>query len=259
MSGANPPSLDAPTAMNNATGKRLLALVRDADYAHPGEEAANVLLFSGVRPDPRRRVLDAGCGGAGTASWVQERGLGAVTGIEVDSATARLARDRHPEVTVVEGDLQRAGEVLPGPFDLIYSMTAIYAVPDQSRALRQLRAGAAAGAELRLLEYADPEGRFAQATSGDASLGWWHPLVPRALPEVLTGAGWTSIAVRDLHQEFVHWYGALGDRIASRREDIVRAFGRDWYDFAAGDYARILDLVRSRALGGVLIRARRDG
>ena len=98
---------DRPTAMNNATGKRLLALVRDGDYAHPGEEEANELLFAGVRPDPRRRVLDAGCGGAGTAAWVQARGLGAVTGIEIDAATARLARERHPEVTVVEGDLQR--------------------------------------------------------------------------------------------------------------------------------------------------------
>ena len=109
---------DRPTAMNNATGKRLLALIRDGDYAHPGEEEANELLFAGVRPDPRRRVLDAGCGGAGTAAWVQARGLGAVTGIEIDAATAALARERHPEVTVVEGDLQRAGAALAGPFDL---------------------------------------------------------------------------------------------------------------------------------------------
>ncbi len=34
--------------MNNATGKRLLALVSEGDYAHPGEEEANHLLFAGV-------------------------------------------------------------------------------------------------------------------------------------------------------------------------------------------------------------------
>ena len=135
---------DRPTAMNNATGKRLLALVREGDYAHPGEEEANELLFAGVRPDPRRRVLDAGCGGAGTAAWVQARGLGAVTGVEIDAATARLARERHPEVTVVEGDLQHAGRVLAGPFDLIYSMTAVYAAPDHVGGLpRARRAGCA--------------------------------------------------------------------------------------------------------------------
>jgi SAM-dependent methyltransferase len=249
--------LDPPVAMNNATGKRLLALVRNGDYAHPGEETANELLFAGVRPDPRRRALDAGCGGAGTAAWVQRRGLGAAIGIEVDPATARLARERHPEVAVVEGDLQRARDVLTGPFDLLYSMTALYAVPDQAAAFRELGALASPGAELRLLEYADPEGGFAQATAGSRSRGWWRPLAPRRLPQALATAGWTSVRVTDLHAEFVHWYAALCVRIQEKREAIVREFGVEWYDFVAGDYAGILRLVRSRALGGILVHATR--
>ncbi len=64
-----------PKAINNATGKRLLALIRDADYAHPGEEEANRLLFAGLAADPGRRILDAGCGGGGTAAWVQAQRL----------------------------------------------------------------------------------------------------------------------------------------------------------------------------------------
>jgi SAM-dependent methyltransferase len=247
---------ERPTAMNNATGKRLLAMVRDGDYAHPGEEEANELLFAGVRPDPRRRVLDAGCGGAGSAAWVQQRGLGAVTGIEIDAATARLARERHPEVAVVRGDLQRAGDMLTGPFDLVYSMTAIYAVPDQPAAFAQLGALAAPGAELRLLEYSDPGGRFAGATSGNASWGWWRPLRPRELPEVFATAGWTDIAVRDLQPEFVRWYRELCVRIAARRHEITHEFGREWHDFVKSEYAGILELVRGGALGGVLVRAR---
>jgi SAM-dependent methyltransferase len=242
--------------MNNATGKRILALVRDGDFAHPGEVAANELLFAGVQPDPRRRILDAGCGGAGTASWVQGRGFGAVTGIEIDAATARLARERHPEVAVVEGDLRRATEVLDGPFALVYSMTAIYAASAQDDVFRELGALAAPGAELRLLEYADPEGRFSAATSGNTSWGWWRPLAPRALPDLLSTAGWTSIQVRDLHPEFVRWYGDLCSRIARKRDEIVRDFGREWYDFVASEYAGILGLVQERVLGGVLVTAR---
>ena len=245
-----------PTAMNNATGKRLLALVRDADYAHPGEEDANELLFAGVRPDPRRRVLDAGCGGAGTAAWVQAQGLGVVTGVEIDATTAQLARERHPEVTVVEGDLQRAGERLTGPFDLIYSMTAVYAAPDQATVFGELGALAAPGAELRLLEYADPDGLFASAAAGRPSWDWWHPLVPRDLPELLTTAGWSRVEVRDLTPEFVHWYERLCRRIAEKHREITREFGREWYAFAAREYAGILEMVRAGELGGVLVRAR---
>ena len=211
-----------------------------------------------MRPDPRRRVLDAGCGGAGTAAWVQARGLGAVTGIEIDAATARLARERHPEVTVVEGDLQRAGAVLSGPFDLIYSMTAVYAAPDQAAVFRELGALAAPGAELRLLEYADPQrplrrGRRRRAPAGAGGIR----SRPRELPEILTAAGWTSVAVRDLHPEFVHWYHDLCARIAAKRDEITREFGDEWYEFVAREYAGILEMVRAGVLGGVLVRARR--
>ncbi len=252
------PPPDAPTAMNNATGKRLLALIRDGDYAHPGEETANELLFAGLRRCPRRRILDAGCGGAGTAAWVQSRGLGAVTGIELDPATVRLARTRHRDVTVVEGDLQHASATLDGPFDLFYSMTALYAVPDQPAMFRELGTLAGAGAELRLLEYADPKGHFAAVTGGSPTWNWWHPLVPRDLPEVLASSGWTSVSLRDLRPEFVHWYRDLCDRIAAKRAVIEREFGHDWYEFVAREYAGILDLVQECALGGVLVRAVAD-
>ena len=242
--------------MDNATGKRLLALVRGADYAHPGEEEANHLLFAGLTPDPSRRVLDAGCGGAGTADWVQAHGLGAVTGIEIDPETARLARERHPDVTVVEGDLQRAGQALTGPFDLVYAMTALYAAPDQTAVFRELGAVATPGAELRLLEYADPRGLFAAATAGDPSRGWWHPLRPRELPYLLEEAGWTGVEIRDLTPEFDLWYRDLCTRIAAKRRDITEEFGREWYEFVARDYAGILEMVRAGELGGVLVRAR---
>lgn len=144
----------ADLAMNSATGKRLLALIREADHAHPGEEEANRLLFAGLAPDPGRRILDAGCGGAGTAAWVQAQGSGGVTGLEVDAETVRLARERYPGVTVVQGDLQRAADAVTGPFDLAYSMTVLYAVSDEAAVFRQLAALAAPGGELRLLEYA---------------------------------------------------------------------------------------------------------
>ena len=243
-----------PMAMNNATGKRLLALIRDADYAHPGEEEANRLLFAGLAPDPQRRVLDAGCGGGGTAAWVQEHGYGTVTGIEIDAETVLLGRQRHPEVTIVEGDLQEAAGVLGGPFDLVYAMTALYAVPDQPPAFAQLRALAAPGAELRLLEYSDPHGRFAAATRGHPSWEWWRPLEPGTLCGTLAAAGWSLVELRDLGPEFRRWYEHLCRRIAAKQESIEREFGTDWYAFVATEYGGILDNVRSGALGGVLVR-----
>jgi hypothetical protein len=41
-----------------------------------------------------------------------------------------------------------------------------------------------------------------------------------------------------------------------KRDDITREFGREWYEFAAREYAGILQMVRARVLGGVLVTAR---
>jgi len=241
--------------MNNATGKRLLALVRNGDYAHPGEEEAIRLLLAGVAPDPTRRILDAGCGGGGTAAWVQAHGYGTVTGIEIDAETSRLARARHPEIEVVTGDMQRATHVVDGPYDLIYTMTSLYAVADQRAALARLAALAAPGAELRLLEYADPSGGFAAAAVGNPRLAWWQPVASAGVRDLLAGSGWSPVESRDISERFAQWYDDLLQRIDAQAEAITRQFGREWYEFAAREYAVILALVRADDLGGIFVRA----
>ncbi|MBE0528285.1 MAG: hypothetical protein IH629_03660, partial [Thermoleophilia bacterium] len=120
-------------------------------------------------------------------------------------------------------------------------------------------AGRSQSAELRLLEYADPQGRLAAETDGDPRLCWWRPLQPSVLPALLVAAGWTGVAVRDLQPELVLWYRQLCERIAAAREAITREFGREWYEFAASEYAGILMMVRAGVLGGVLVRARAAG
>lgn len=242
-------------AMNSATGKRLLALVRDGDYAHPGEEEANRLLLSGLGRDLSRRVLDAGCGSGGTAAWMQENGYGTVTGIELDAETVGLAQERYPELRLVQGDLCRAADLGVGPFDLIYTMTALYAVPEQADVLAQLRALAAPGAELRLFEYSDPRGRFDAARSDNASREWWRPLDPLTVPTLLAEAGWEHAGTEDLSAAFERWYVDLCARIVARREAIVREFGERWFAFVAVEYEGILGMVRAGQLGGVLLRA----
>ena len=55
--------------MNSFEGKRILALVRDAAYAHAGEEEAIALALGGIAKEHERRVFDVGCGLGGTAEY----------------------------------------------------------------------------------------------------------------------------------------------------------------------------------------------
>jgi hypothetical protein len=63
-----------PFTMNSYQGKQILALVRDGDFAHAGEEEAIERAMRAVPKDRNRLILDAGCGRGGTAAYLQHHG-----------------------------------------------------------------------------------------------------------------------------------------------------------------------------------------
>ncbi|MCP4315878.1 MAG: class I SAM-dependent methyltransferase [Hyphomicrobiales bacterium] len=62
--------------MNSYLGKQLLALVRQGNYAHAGEEEAIELAMADLPKDAGQELLDAGCGRGGTAAYLQAHGWG---------------------------------------------------------------------------------------------------------------------------------------------------------------------------------------
>ena len=63
--------------MNSFEGKRILALIRDGDYAHAGEEEAIERAFRSIPKDPRQWLLDVGCGRGGSGDYLLRNGWGA--------------------------------------------------------------------------------------------------------------------------------------------------------------------------------------
>ncbi len=68
--------------MNSASGKAILSLVREGDYAHPGEEQAIDLVFRTFLKKSDCQVLDLGCGRGGLPTMCRgragERSLGLI-------------------------------------------------------------------------------------------------------------------------------------------------------------------------------------
>ena len=80
--------------MNSFEGKRILALVREGDYAHAGEEEAIERSFRSIPKVSDRWMLDVGCGRGGSADYIRRNGWGHVEGIDRDAESLRLcARD----------------------------------------------------------------------------------------------------------------------------------------------------------------------
>jgi SAM-dependent methyltransferase len=241
--------------MNSALGKRILAAVRGADFAHAGEAEAIELALAPVAKDPRRTVLDAGCGRAGTAAYVQQHGWGRVSGFDVDAASIAEARARYPELDLRVADAASADAAFRTPFDLLCSFNAFYAFPDQPGALRALRRLARPGSRLVLFDYVDT-GAFATSEfARRPDVRHWHPLRLGSAAEELAAAGWQIAEVIAMNAEYERWYAAFVARIEAKRAEIVALAGPDGFAPVHELYRAMYEAVRSGALGGATVHA----
>lgn len=240
-------------AMNSYLGKQILAMVRDGDYAHAGEEEAVERALATVPKDPTRRILDAGCGRGGTAAFIQSSGWGHVTGIDIEPKSVDYARARFPASTFLCCDILDAAAHLPADFDLITMFNVLYAVPDQGAALRALASRAKAGAELVLFDYVDLGG-YRDAPVIDAG----KPFLPRPPPSsdlrpLLEQNGWQLHAIDDLTEDYARWYASLIGKIEAKRTAIEALAGPDAYAHVLGRYAGLLAAIRDGRLGGATV------
>lgn len=236
--------------LNSPLGKRILAVTREGNYAHPGEEEAIVRaleLFSG---QPTQRWLDAGCGRGGTAAFIRQKGWAEVSAFDIDGASIGEAKSRYPEVSFYESAAEEATTVVPGRYDLIYSFNAFYAFPDQTAALRSMRALAEEPGKLVIFEYVDRGGFYEQPMTKRPEGAHWQPIDEKAFPSQLAAAGWALESVQDLDKDYARWYGWLVERFDEKRDELLALAPAEVIDYARDFYAQLLAAVEAGALGG---------
>jgi SAM-dependent methyltransferase len=250
-----------PFAMNSFLGQSILSLVRDGDYAHAGEEEAIELAMADVAKDPRRLILDAGCGRGGTADYLHRNGWGRVTGFDIQAESIEAARRRYPECRFLVCDVVDADRAVDAAPDLICLFNAYYCFPDQDGALRALaRAARAAGAArpgtaLVLFDHVD-RGGYQDAPLLDAGEPFLRNPPPlAAMPERLAAAGWRATGTRPLHEAYIGWYTTLVGKIERSRDRIVEIAGPAGYDHVLALYQGLVDAARAGRLGAAIVTA----
>ncbi|VVM07201.1 hypothetical protein MAMC_01493 [Methylacidimicrobium cyclopophantes] len=245
----------APFEMNSFVGKGLLALIRQGDYAHAGEEEAIDRVFGALPRSSERWLLDVGCGRGGTADYLRRGGWGRLVGLDRDATSLAYARSRYPEVLFVEGDVVDAPRLLSRKFAHLYAFNAFYAFPDQRAALAALREAAEAGAEFRLFDYCDRGGFQSDPLLVGGIRILPRPVEMERLQADLRESGWQLDSVTFLHEEYRGWYGDLLARIEAKRAQIVSAAGEEAFDYLRAVYGGILGKIEGGLLGGVWVRA----
>jgi SAM-dependent methyltransferase len=192
--------------MNHPDGKRLLAMLRDGDFAHAGEEAAVRMRWERLPQRPDQSCLDARCGRGGTAALVQSERWGQVTGLDIGSETISFAQSAYPSVKFVAADVTCAGELFPGKFDIVYAFNAFYAFPDQQAALSALRLAARSKAIRCLFNYIDRGGFTETSFAGKRETLLWRLLSQKSLSSELDRAGWSLGEWIDISAHYDTWY-----------------------------------------------------
>lgn len=241
--------------MNCPDGKRLLARVRGADFAHAGEEESIRLVWEDLPKDPHQRCLDAGCGRGGTAHVVQSSSWGNITGVDIDETSIREARSTYPLVNFQAMDIAQVGPTYPEAFDLIYAFNAFYAFPDQPLALRSLRQAIRPGGTLAIFDYIDRGGFRQSELFQKPETQLWQPLIPIQAAALLKQANWELLEYREINADYQRWYAELVARFSRLRGELLTEFPEDLVDYAAHFYGLMLKAVEDGQLGGAIIYA----
>lgn len=249
--------MDVRFTMNSFLGKQILALVRDGDHAHAGEEEAIESAFAGVEKDPSRLILDAGCGRGGTAAYLYENGWGRVLGLDIEAASIEAARERHPGLDFLVCDAADADEHVTEPPDLICMFNAFYCFHDQRGALEALGRVARPGTRMILFDHVD-RGGYRDAPLMDAGEPFLpDPLVLSEVSDQLTGTGWAEPDIVEISEAYRGWYEVLVTKIEGARDRITDLAGPAGYLHVLGLYQGLVDAAAGGRLGAAIITTTR--
>lgn len=249
--------MTASFTMNSYRGKQVLALVRDGAYAHAGEVAAIQMTLAGIPKDSERRILDAGCGIGGTAAYLQEKGWGRVTGIDIDAESVAAAAEAYPALSFHACNIYDAGRSLEGPFDLITLFNVLYAIDDQRRALRSLAGSAAPDAVLLLFDYLDLGDYHAGSVAEETKHLLPAPIKHSEVESTLKAAGWQLDRQRRIDADYRRWYEDLVAKIEAKRKAIEALAGAEVFAYVHGVYSDLLTQITAGHLGGIIVKASR--
>jgi SAM-dependent methyltransferase len=241
----------SPINMNSFEGKRILALVREGDYAHAGEEEAIERSFRSIPKNSENWMLDVGCGRGGSAEYLRRRGWGRVEGIDRDRDSIEYARANYPEIGFHVCDVLDIARTVTRTFDVIYMLNAFYAFDRQREALAELRKVAKPTAQLVIFDY----------TVGANTSDTPNPMMPHAIrlseiASMLRDAGWAPGTVEDLNAEYARWYAEFVERIQLKRVEIEKIGGAACYNFVLSMYSGLHGVIAQGGLGGAIVHAR---
>ncbi len=190
-------------------------------------------------PQTGEQILDLGCGGGQLTARIAESGA-TVTGVDLDAALIKLARERYPGIRWIEADISDLA--LVESFDAVFSNAVLHWPPDPKRVATvvadHLRSGGRFVAEFGGATNCDRLIRAIKAAHPDPALEhpWYFP-TEQQYANVLEEAGLEPRAMTTFRRP---------TRLEGGPSGWVRAFG-SWATAGVDDVEAFLRDVESKA------------
>jgi len=237
----------------------------DYDQDHYGGLAANDALARVAGIGKHSMVLDVCAGLGGPARYHATKSGSTIVGIDLNQNRVDGARVLSQKVGLanvlefINGDAQR----LPfddATFDAVMSQEAFLHLLDRSEALAEIHRVLKPAGRLAITDWiASP----AFAAADRAAM--WEGVAAQAVSSwmdyvaMLEDAGFASIAISDLTQEWAPVLKARLEMYEGLRRDAQAATGEDPHTAYCEFYRRFVDLVDRRILGGARVVAIKAG
>ncbi len=236
-------------------GKRLLAIPRGGDYAHPGEKKAIEYTLQRVPKSSTRVVLDVGCGQGGTAEFIRDGGWGKVIGVDIEVSSIEYAKKHYPQVDFFAADVTDLANVINETPNLICLFNAFYSFPDQLEALKCMAHVAAENADLIIFDYLD----YANCTAIDEETDkFFIPIKENKIRQMLSDSGWKIKELKYIDCKYHQWYLNLVRKLEEKKALITENFKEEEYLHAFNTFSRLIKMLEDGILGGGIVYAKKQ-
>jgi len=242
--------------MNSFIGKKILSIIRDGNFAHPGEEKAVELTFRNVPKDNNRLMLDVGCGRGGTAHYLHTHGWGNVVGVDIDSDSIQYAKQQYPSLGFFACNINDISKYIKRQFDLLYLFNSFYAFDDQPAALESLKKVSKASSTLLIFDYIDLGDYFKEQIIEDGATFLPQPIKSGHFENMMIKTGWSLSKITDITLEYEQWYSQFMDKVHLKHKEIIEIGGEDAMDTVCRLYGGLLESIQKGMLGGVIVEAK---
>lgn len=236
--------------------KQILSFLREGDFAHPGEVSAIDLIMEKIPKNSDRFILDIGCGLGGTSHYLQTKGFGKVTGIDIDADLISQASKKYYDSQFINCNVMNISHQISQKFQLMICMSAFFCFSDQKQALVELSKIVDKNTELVIFDYSRLISDHIESPfywSETASR--FYPIYLTEFKKTLSESGWQYQSSIDITDKFELWYLELLNRFESKKEEMNAIFDKKHVSEMEDGYKQLLLLIREKKVGGIVVYA----